>query len=345
MRNRTIKRAEKQGLVETPKRIFNKRSAYAEETISRELGKKYIEYRNKWVSASARQIVTKFPLYLQIENVGKCNLHCPSCIQGIKELRDNYTKGMLPLSAKLFKNILTEAKKYRCPSISFHNNDEPLLLPDLEERISLARKAGFLDIILTTNATLLTKDRTLKLLEAGLTKINFSVDAFDENDYHVKRPGGNFKQVLGNISYFLNQKKIKKLKLPVTRVTCVLNKFGIKNMDKFYSFWKDRVDMVEFQNFQAIKGYTEKFKPIKAKIDKKFICNAPWQQLVIRPNGDVLPCCAFYGIDMVIGNIRKTSLYDIWNSGKMKLIRRELLMNNFDFSPACKKCSETCYVL
>ncbi len=103
----------------------------------------------------------------------------------------------------------------------------------------------------------------------------------------------------------------------------------------------DKVDVVEFQNFQAVKNWTEDFKPPAAKVDTSFACNAPWQQLVIRANGDVLPCCSFYGIEMIVGNIKKSSLYDLWNSDRMNMIRKELLSNNVNFSPACKKCAGT----
>ncbi len=333
----------KQNLVEKPKRIYGQRTDLAEKIIAQELGERYIKYRKKWLKASKRELVTDFPLYLQIEHLGKCNLRCLTCLQGTGALRKNYSKGFKPLNIELYKKVLREARSFGCPSISFHNNDEPLLLKDLETRIQLAKKAGFLDIILVTNATLLTKERTDKLLESGITKINFSVDGWNEKSYKKVRKGGDFKTVLKNIEYLLEQKKKANLKLPITRVTCVLSKFTYKDMPEFQEFWQKRVDMVEFQNFQAIKGYTEELAPPGAKIDSNFTCPAPWQQVVVRANGDVLPCCSFYGTEIVIGNIKNSSIYALWHSSRMKKIREELLKNNFGFSPACKKCSGTFY--
>ncbi|MFC1624243.1 radical SAM/SPASM domain-containing protein [Candidatus Omnitrophota bacterium] len=335
----------KQNIAETPNTIYGKRTNYAEEVLFKALGESYIEYRKKWVKASKRELVTEFPLYIQIEHIGKCNLRCPTCIQGIDSIRKTYSHDFKPLDIELYKKIIDEAKQYKCPSIAFHNNDEPLLLNDLEERIRLAKEAGFLDIIMTTNATLLNKKRALKLLKTGITKINFSVDSFNEEDYSQRRLGGDFNTVLSNINYFTEHKKKQNLKLPITRATCVLTKHSVVNMDKFREFWMNKVDMVEFQNFQAIKNWTEGFKSPTAKVDTDFICNAPWQQLVIRANGDVLSCCSFYGIEMIVGNIKKSSLYDIWNSALIAKIRKELLKNNFNFSSVCKKCSETRYVI
>ena len=333
-----------ENLVEKPRAIFGAREDRGEKILARQLGKKYIDYRKKWIKASQRKIITDFPLYIQIEHSGKCNLRCLTCVQGIKELRENYSPGFKPLEIRLYKKILREAQDYKCPSMSFHNNDEPLLLKDLEKRIKMAKEAGFIDIILVTNATLLTKERADNLLKSGITKINFSVDGWNEKTYRKVRIGGDFKAVLKNIEYFLEQKKQANLKLPVSRVTSVLSKFTCKDMDKFRDFWKKRVDLVEFQNFQAIEGYTERLKPGSVKIDKNFYCNNPWQQIVIRANGDVLPCCSFCGTSLVVGNIKKSSIYQIWHSPKMNRIRKEILKNNFNFSRVCKSCSETAYI-
>ena len=334
----------KQNLVEKPKRIYGKRTDYGERTLSKELGKRYVDYRKKWIKASNRELVTEFPLYIQIEHTGKCNLKCPTCLQGIKSLRDNYSRGFKPLSMNLYEKVLNEAREYHCPSMSFHNNDEPLLLNDLEERIKMAKKAGFIDLIITTNANLLNRERTDKLLKSGVTKINFSVDAFNEKDYEKIRIGGNFKNVIRNIDYFVKRRDDLGLKLPITRATCVLTRFTAPKTKGFFNFWSKKVDMVEFQNYQAIKNYTEKNIPAKAKIYTGFTCNFSWQQIVIRANGDVLPCCSFYATGMVVGNIKDSSIYNIWNGSQMKKIREELLKNNFRFSPACEKCAGTFYV-
>ena len=329
---------------ETPRRIIGQRSDYWDSILSQEIGDRFTEYRSKWKKVSNRELVTEYPLYIQIEHIGKCNLRCASCIQGIDDLRDSYSKGFPVLDMASFKNIVNEAKEFDCPSMSFHNNDEPLLVKDMESRIELAKEKGFVDLILVTNATLLTPERSERLLKSGITKINFSLDACDESVYRKVRIGGDFNQVLHNIEYFMSLRQSLGLRIPITRATCVVSKYCSDHVDEFRRFWEKRVDIVEFQNFQALEGYTESLKPEGAVVDQSFVCNAPWQQVVVRPNGNILPCCSFYGAELVLGNINCTSIYDVWNGRWMKTIRDRLLRNDYSNLPACKKCSESFYL-
>lgn len=323
----------------TPQRIINKRQNYGDYTLFKIFGDRYETYRNQWTKANRREIVTEFPLYLQFELTPYCNLACPSCLHGVEQLKRRYVN----LKASLdFEKVLKEAVLFKCPSISFHNNNEPLLLKDLENKIVSARQKGFMDLILTTNATLLSKDRVLKILDAGLTKINFSVDAFTEETFRLNRKNANFKDVLSNILHFLEMKKKRKYDLPITRVTFLVNRNNYMEIDQFNEYWKDKVDLVEFQNFQALEGYTESLCPPGSSKYEDFECSFPWQQVVIRANGDVLPCCSLYGSDIILGNISQNSIYELWH-GELITELRASLSNGTFAHPSCQKCARTFY--
>ena len=55
--------------------------------------------------------------------------------------------------------------------------NEPLLDKDLIERINYATERGIMDIHMNTNAMLLTEEMSKKLLDTGLTRLCFSIDA------------------------------------------------------------------------------------------------------------------------------------------------------------------------
>ena len=65
-------------------------------------------------------------------------------------------------------------------------------------------------------------------------------------------------------------------------------------------------------------------------------CIIPWVYLEIFPEGTVTPCCAN---NLPLGDIKTTSLEEIWNGEKMNQFRRSLFAKNLPSS--CQSCVET----
>lgn len=65
-------------------------------------------------------------------------------------------------------------------------------------------------------------------------------------------------------------------------------------------------------------------------------CLAPWFQVDIMPNGDVVNCRDFP--DIVMGNIRETPLLDIYNNEKFRAFRRALRSAPDGVFPLCSRC-------
>ena len=146
------------------------------EKLALELGEKFVQYRKMFDSVNRFEIETKFPLYLQVELHQICNLRCPMCSITVPEAREKYVTDK-HLSWEMYEKIILEAEKYECPSLNPQGVNEPLLDQNLEDHIKFAKKHGFIDIFMNTNATLLSEERSKKILEAGLTRLRFSLDA------------------------------------------------------------------------------------------------------------------------------------------------------------------------
>ena len=59
-------------------------------------------------------------------------------------------------------------------------------------------------------------------------------------------------------------------------------------------------------------------------------CCAPFTQMLLRPDGKIVPCCYLYG--RTLGDATTTPLKDVWNGARLKKLRREHLKGN---SPSC----------
>ena len=166
------------------------------------LGERFVEYRKKWDLVNKFELQTEFPLYLEVELNQICNLRCPMCSITVPEAREKYINDK-HMSWETYQKIILEAEKYECPSLNPQGVNEPLLDQDLENYIKFAKNHGFIDIMMNTNATLLSEERSRKILESGLTRLRFSLDAATKETFEKIRVGANYDSVMKNIERFI----------------------------------------------------------------------------------------------------------------------------------------------
>jgi molybdenum cofactor biosynthesis enzyme MoaA len=85
----------------------------------------------------------------------------------------NCQEGSLP--DDMYRQVIDEGRKHGLYSIALNGStSEPLLNKELADMIVYAKKAGIVDIAITTNAHLLNEQISRKLIDSGLTRIMFS---------------------------------------------------------------------------------------------------------------------------------------------------------------------------
>ncbi len=320
-----------------------------DELLESLIGSRYAEYRKRWRRAENIELVQDYPIHLDFEFQHGCNLRCPFCILQIdpKEFAPDHPyraeSRSKQISFEVFQRIIDEGVDRGLASITVGVNNEPLMMRDIARYIAYARDKGIVDIIMLTNATLLTEGRARELLDSGITKLFFSIDAIKEDTYRILRKNGDFRRVMDNINCFLQIKRALGKTLPLTRVSYVKCKVNEAETDEFVRYWESRVDLVCIQAFvtpaYGYSNYEEHKKLFQIKnndIKKIGPCPQPYQRLSIYHDGSVHPCCAWYGSNLSVGNINDESIYEIWNSDRMKHFRAAV--NSDDPKAVPKEC-------
>ncbi len=302
------------------------------------IGKSFSKYRDKWRKAVDQDEEYDFPLFLVFETFYRCNLKCIMCIHS------NEKKSSIAydeqLSYEVYERIMKEASENYCPSMTLGGLSEPLLDKRMADMVALANRSGFVDIMINTNATLLTQDISRKLIENGLTRLRIGFDAATKETYESIRVGAKYENVKRNILDFIELRNRMNSQLPIVRISCVELSVNEKEIDEYVDFWKSIVDYVSIQRYRPHE-FTEDRKRASLGSGEKLIknarCSEPWNRLYIRGNGDVMPCCN-PGYASVVGNVTQQSLKEIWNSTYMKKMRKALKEGNIEQFPKCKKC-------
>ncbi|MBX2880478.1 MAG: GTP 3',8-cyclase MoaA [Granulosicoccus sp.] len=138
---------------------------------------------------------------LRVSVTDRCNFRCVYCMP--KEVFHKNYKFLPKVELLSFEEIVRVVKAVSDLGVSKIRitGGEPLVRRDLEVLITQLRNVpGIDDISMTTNASLLTRERAQSLKDAGLKRINVSLDAMDDVTFmKVNDVGVSVQSVLDGI--------------------------------------------------------------------------------------------------------------------------------------------------
>lgn len=263
------------------------------------------------------------PGVINIEVSGNCNLGCPMC--GRADTINRKT-GMLPF--EIFKKLVDETCEYTELYV-LHNAGEPLLNRELPRMVAYAAEKNA-KTMFSTNATLLSKERGVELIEAGVDIVILAIDGITKQVYEKIRVGADFDEVMNNVKEFIQSKKDLSRSNPFVVVQLIEMDENKEEISAFKKFWSG------FPVQCFIKPSTEWHKTIDVSGRKH--CDRLWYQSVVLDNGNVIPCCEDVNGQYCLGNIKDQSFSDIWCGPKISNIRRVNIEKNDDFA-LCRECN------
>lgn len=284
-------------------------------------------------------VVAKFPPYVTFQLVNRCNFKCIMCpVSYVDENRDE-------LDFETFKKAIDEIAKYGS-LIRFIGYEEPLLYSNIKEAISYVKSKN-LKLHITTNGSLLSDELIDFIIEKRVDSMVFSFQGLSQDEYMTMRNVSEerYKKVLKNIQK-LHNKRVEKL--PFMKITTTITKRDNLNSQadfiKLHSNYSDEVQISGFTHFIHIDKYFKKpdiwtqlniEKPTQKDNVKCFLPN---YEMLIKHNGDVLQCCGLFTDDMIVANIKDSSLYDIWHSQKANEIRKTINSGDLTSFDGCRIC-------
>lgn len=294
------------------------------------------------ISRSISNRRLRFPFMVLVEVTNDCMLDCIMCPHS--QLKEK--SGYMPFN--LFKKIIEECSRhYSLGNLVFSGIGEPLLHPRLIEMSKFAKSKGIPKVRLITNAILLTRQKTVEILEdSGFDEIGLSLDAVTKETYQRIKKSSNFQTVQENIAHFLNQKK-KQWK-PFVSLHILKMRETASEIDDFLKKWSpllgkgDHILLKDVHNFAGQVEDTRLEEQIYRT--KRFPCRQLWEFFYVSWNGDVMPCCMDVFRKLKIGNLYKSSLEELWNSSSIQEIRQIHLQGRYEEIPLCSHCGNWWYL-
>lgn len=311
-----------------------------EQILTDEFGERFADYRvdyKKSLNYDQNGFVPDFPITVSLELINRCNLSCVMCYTinhyGIKS----------SVTREQVVKITNELKKHEVPAAVLGLGSEALIYKDIDFVMEKIKDAGVMDFFLGSNGVLLTEEFMEAMVINRLSRLEISMDAATPETYKKIRGKDELLTIERNVNKLLELKKKHNSKLPIIRLSYCVQDINKHEMDDFRDKWSEKVDYVDFQqlvNFSYVdevrSGNFENAKKIKPEMLNNTHCAYPFNSLSIWANGDVTPCCTFYGMGLVMGNIENQTLKEIWDGDKIKEVRARLLSG--DPLPTCSIC-------
>ena len=244
------------------------------------------------------------PAIIEITNSGVCNRKCSFCPRS----DPNYPDINEFISPDIHDKICKELSNYDFDGIfAYCGFNEPLLKKDIYRDIKIARQyLPKAKIEIVTNGDVLNNERIKKLFESGLTTLLISVYDGDEAAEKFQK--------------MCDDNKLDK------------SQYVIRN--RYMGEEKD-FGMTLSNRSGTLKNATYSVQPLSRTLKK--VCTYPSYMFFVDYNGDVLMCSHDWGKKMILGNLKKDSVIDIWTSTSSMLARKKLNNADRNFSP-CDKC-------
>lgn len=295
-----------------------------------------VEFIKNWIGEYPLKTFKK--VYIEITSV--CNLACSFCPPTER------AKGLIKVEQ--FNKILDEIRPHT-KYIYLHVKGEPLLHPRIDQLLDAAHAKGF-KVNITTNGTLIKKNREKLLGKPALRQINFSLHSFDGHEGSENR-----EKYLGDILDFVRDAKEYNTiisyrlwnlqKEHMTDLAARRNRETLEILEKEYDLDYKIEEKVQpgkgvkiAHNVYLNQDHEFRWPSLLAPEDEgKGFCHALRSQAAILVDGTVVPCCLDGEGVINLGNVHEKSFTEIVEGERANNIvagfsRREAV------EELCRKC-------
>ena len=283
----------------------------------------FIDYffnRISWYAGPKNEYVTPFPLHVDIESSSSCNMNCPMCYRsGLKETGH--------MDIDIFKKAVDECSDQNVFSIRLSWRGETLSHPQIKEMISYSAKK-IKNVSFLTNAFYLENDIVDCLIANKVSYIAVSFDGINDIYETIRHPA-TFQENYRRLESLLSKRESLKSNYPQVRL-CTIWPAIKDDPVAYYDKMKHVSDYIVQNPYINFKG------PMTIK--KDFICQYPWERIVIGFNGKTQCCTGWNADDIVLGNITEKTIYEMWHSKLMNNIRDIHKSGNRMSLNSCANC-------
>jgi sulfatase maturation enzyme AslB (radical SAM superfamily) len=266
----------------------------------------------KLMLRTGRDRAPRWPDIVQIESTNLCNAKCVFCP------RDEMHRRQGVMDFDLFRKIVDECATLGITHVRVHNYGEPFLDRQLVEKVRYAKRRGIAEVGMISNGSLIDEDTARGMIEAGLDAINISVDAAGKEVFEKTRIHLDYDTVIGNIKRLHALREASGRRRP-RLILSFVRQDNSADEQAFIDEWSRIADKIHITDLHNWAG------TLHERSNVRYPCYRIWQTFTVLWDGRVSLCCADYDGRNVLGDLRVSTIAEIWNSRGYRAVRRQHL--------------------
>lgn len=285
------------------------------------------------------------PYTLAIDPSNLCNFKCNFCAIQSQQTALPFTKQLM--SKQLFMKIIDDLKAFpsKLKVLRINGQGEPLLNPNIAEMVQYAKEkdvAEFVEMI--TNGSRLCPELNQKLIDSGIDRIRISIEALDAEGYkNIADAKIDFDNFIDNIKDLHDRSGHCEIYCKIVDAAVPTE----EDKNRFFELFGDICDRIFIDNvvpmWSDFEELNQKMKIGKIgmhgqEIKNVKVCPFSFYSLIINSDGEVTVCCADWKRKLVVGDLKKESLYDIWNGRALRDFWIAMLNGKKNDFEMCRKC-------
>lgn len=276
--------------------------------------------------------VPPFPARIMLEVTNNCNHRCVFCAH------KHMVREKQNIDPDLCVRLLRRAYALGARECAFHGGSEPFMHPGLHKMVRSAKDAGYTYTYLTTNGAACSKERLLRVLEAGLDSIKFSINAGTAENYTLVHGTDAFGKALDMLQLAAEYRARSNadLKVYVSVITCSLNQ---DTVGQLHALTDGLVDSIEYLPAAWLGKRTDiPFEELKPLFPGKAACMEPFNRFTVTTEGLIRACCNDADNFLVMGDARAEDLEAIWAGERFRRLRQWHLERTLPEHCLCHGC-------
>lgn len=288
------------------------------------------------------------PMILFVDPASACNFKCKFCPTGNHELIRETGRWQGLMNFGLYKKIVDDLKEFDEPLkvLRLYKEGEPFLNKRFGDMVRYAKESGVVGYIdTTTNGYLLKSERIKPILDAGLNRINISVNGMSDQQFlEFAGVKVDFEKYVENIRSLYEIKSDCEICIKIAG-----DFLSEEERSRFFDTFGDYADRIFIENVAPCWPEFGVEDRLGVKITKGIYdqpigdvntCPYIFYSISVNSDGSVSLCFLDWAHKLLIGDVRKQSLKEIWEGEALFQYQIEQLRGKRKENPVCGQCGQ-----